>query len=141
MYLIRPEQKDSLRLLVENSILHHHLVCFGDFKHVLGKFQIIGNRFIVGVLPTGKEFFIKIFRTGGSKIFRIDRIGNNKHLNSRENARKLALTDIFAYLTETVKIRVLTVFQLDMYKRYTVYQQRHIKAAVLAVNIVLVIVL
>jgi len=34
---------------------------------------------------------------------------------------------------------MLTVFQFDMYKRDSVYQQRHIKAPVLIVNIALVV--
>ena len=139
MYLIRTEQKYLSCFLVENSILHYHLVCFGYFQHILGKFQIVGNRVVCKVLPAGKELLVEFFFLGSGEIFCIDRIGNYKHLNCGENARKLALTDILAYLTETVKIGVLTVFQFDMDKRNTVYQQRYIETAVLAVNILLVV--
>ena len=114
-------------------------MCFGYFQYVFGKFQIVGNRVVCKVLPAGKELLVEFFFLGSGEIFCIDRIGNYKHLHSGENARKLALTDILAYLTETVKIGVLTVFQFDMDKRNTVYQQRYIETAVLAVNILLVV--
>ena len=139
MNLIGTEQKQLLVLLVKNYILHYHLMRFGNFKHLGSKFQIVCNRSICSILPAGKKLFVELFLARRRKILRIDCIGNHKHLHSRKHTCKLALTDILLYLSETVHVGMLTVFQLDMYKRDSVYQQRHVKAAILVVNIALVV--
>ena len=122
MNLIGTEQKQLLVLLVKHYILHYHLMRFGNFKHLGSKFQIVCDRSICSILPAGKELFIELFLACRRKILRIDGIGNHIHLHSRKHTRKLALTDILLYLSETVHVGVLTVFQFDMYKRDSVYQ-------------------
>ena len=136
VYLIGAEKQKLIFILVKHNIFHHHLMCFGDFKDRFGKFQIIGNRLVILIFPTGKEFLVKLLGICRSKIFGFNRIGNDKHLYSGENTCEFSLSDIFLYLSESVHKWMLTIFKFDMYKRYSVYQQRYIKTAVLIVNII-----
>ncbi len=130
MNLIGTQHDNRFSFAVENGILRYHTMRCRDRKNCLGKGNIFRYRLILLIEPCRKKLFIQITFSSCRNIASIRRIGNDKHLQRRENITKYSFLEIFFELIKCFPIGMIAVFQLNLNHRHPIDKKRYVAAAV-----------
>ena len=130
MNLVGPQHDEGFPFTVEDRILGNHAVRRRDGKDRLGKGDVFRHRLVVFIEPSRKELLIEVAFASRGDIARIGRIGDDEHLERREDIPEGPFFEVLLNLVEGFPVGMTAVLQFNLDHRKTINQQGDVAPAV-----------
>ncbi|CDD70633.1 unknown [Sutterella sp. CAG:397] len=130
MDLIRTQKDDPLAVVVKNTVFANHQMRRRDIERCLGKRQIVLNRFVVLINPTGQELFVHIPMIVSGNVACLLAIADDEHLNQAHQTAELPFLAIFRNLPEGIHERMISILEFNVNEGKAVDEQSYVKPAI-----------
>ena len=130
MNLVGPQHDEGFPFTVEDRILGNHAVRCRDGQDGLSEGKVLCHRLVVFIEPGRKELLIEVAFASRGDIARIGRIGDDEHLERREDIPEGPFFEVLLNLVEGFPVGMAAVLQFNLDHRKAINQQGDVAAAV-----------